>query len=266
MTIVFGRRPARAPAGAHPSGVLRAFAVAIALLLVASGCSSDHKQAAHWPDEPRTGSCAVTKQVDVPATMRDGTVLRADVYRPQTSDQVPVILMRTQYGKSVAQVDAARYRPPDWLASQCYLVVVQDIRGQGTSGGTFSEFTNDRNDGYDSVEWAAALPGSNGKVGMYGSSYVGATQWLAAVTAPPHLVTIVPSNTASDYYDGWTYEGGEFRLGFVQPWAIGIAETAAENRRDTTTVDALTAAAADPHPLAGLAAVQRPSAATTRQS
>ena len=63
-------------------------------------------------------------------------------------------------------------------------------------------------DGYDSVEWAAALPGSNGKVGMYGSSYVGATQWLAATTAPPHLVTIVPANTASDYYDGWTYEGG----------------------------------------------------------
>ena len=83
-------------------------------------------------------------------------------------------------------------------ASHCYLVVVQDIRGQGSSGGVFSEFTHDSDDGYDSVEWAAALPGSDGKVGMYGSSYVGATQWLAAVTAPPHLVAIVPANTASD--------------------------------------------------------------------
>ena len=106
---------------------------------------------------------------------------------------------------------------------------------------TFTEFAHDQDDGYDSVEWAAGLPGSNGKVGMYGSSYVGATQWLAATTAPPHLVTIVPVNTASDYYDGWTYEGGEFRLAFILPWAMGLATTAAENRGDNPTVQALKA-------------------------
>src|SRR6202040_2236188 len=117
----------------------------------------------------------------------------------------------------------------------------------GASGGTFSEFTHDMDDGYDSVEWAAALPGSDGKVGMYGSSYVGATQWLGAGAGAPHLVTIVPANTASDYYDGWTYEGGEFRLAFVQPWAIGsLALTAAQNRNDQATVVQLKAAAADP--------------------
>jgi putative CocE/NonD family hydrolase len=154
--------------------------------------------------------------------------------------------MRTQYGKSAAQTQPSRYQSPDWFASHCYLVVVQDIRGQGTSGGTFSEFTNDQDDGYDSVEWAAALPGSSGKVGMYGSSYVGATQWLAAVSAPPHLATIVPANTASDYYDGWTYEGGEFRLAFVEPWSIGsIATGAALNRHDDLTVAQLKAAAAE---------------------
>jgi putative CocE/NonD family hydrolase len=177
--------------------------------------------------------------------MRDGTVLRADIYRPRTNDPVPVILMRTQYGKSGAQA-GSRYQPPDWFASHCYLVVIQDVRGQGTSGGRFSEFTHDMEDGYDSVEWAAALPGSSGKVGMYGSSYVGATQWLAAVTAPPHLVTIVPANTASDYYDGWTYEGGEFRLAFVEPWAMGLATSAAQNRNDQATLAQLKAAAADP--------------------
>ncbi|HTI77766.1 MAG TPA: CocE/NonD family hydrolase [Mycobacterium sp.] len=177
--------------------------------------------------------------------MRDGTVLRADVYRPRTTDAVPVILMRTQYGKSDAQA-GSRYQPPDWFASHCYLVVIQDVRGQGASGGTFSEFTHDMSDGYDSVEWAASLPGSNGKVGMYGSSYVGATQWLAAVTAPPHLVTIVPANTASDYYDGWTYEGGEFRLAFIEPWAMGLAKSAAQNRNDQSTVGQLKAAGADP--------------------
>ena len=110
--------------------------------------------------------------------------------------------MRTQYGKSGAQA-GSRYQPPDWFASHCYLVVIQDVRGQGAwAARSASSLTNERR--LDTVEWAAALPGSNGKVGMYGSSYVGATQWLAAVSAPPHLVTIAPANTASDYYDGWT--------------------------------------------------------------
>jgi X-Pro dipeptidyl-peptidase (S15 family) len=172
VTLDRGGRSSRKAAGAPSSTVVRALAAATALVMIAGGCSSsDRTRAAQWPAEPGMGPCAATKQADVPATMRDGTVLRADIYRPQTSDKVPVILMRTQYGKSGAQVDPARYRPPDWFASQCYLVVVQDVRGQGSSGGTFSEFTNDQNDGYDSVEWAAALPGANGKVGMYGSSY-----------------------------------------------------------------------------------------------
>ena len=219
----------------------------VASVLAMSGCAGEHPGAVSrpFPAGAGRGPCAVTKETDVAATMRDGTVLRADVYRPRTSDPVPVILMRTQYGKSGAQA-GSRYQPPDWFASHCYLVVIQDVRGQGTSGGTFSEFTHDKDDGYDSVEWAAALRGSNGKVGMYGSSYVGATQWLAATTAPPHLATIVPANTASDYYDGWTYEGGEFRLAFVQPWAIGLATSAAQNRNDQATAIELKAAAADP--------------------
>ncbi len=182
----------------------------------------------------------MTKTANVAVPMRDGVMLRADVYRPATSAAVPVILMRTQYGKEVAQVQPLRYQRPDWFASHCYLVVVQDIRGLFASEGTFSEFTNDRNDGYDSVEWAAALPGSSGKVGMYGSSYVGATQWLAAETAPPHLTTIVPANTASDYYEGWTYENGAFRLNFIEPWATEtIALSAAKNRGDTKVAQQL---------------------------
>jgi len=131
-----------------------------ASVLAMSGCAASTP--AGCPDRsrpaPDAGTCAVTKETDVPATMRDGTVLRADVYRPRTSDPVPVIVMRTQYGKSGAQA-GARYQPPDWFASHCYLVVIQDVRGQGTSGGTFSEFTHDIEDGYDSVEWAATLHG-----------------------------------------------------------------------------------------------------------
>lgn len=227
---------------------MRVLAVLCTLALVLTACGAPGRPAADsaWPPSSGRGPCGVTKQTDVAARMRDGTILRADVYRPDSAEPVPVILMRTQYGKSGAQVQPSRYQSPDWFASHCYLVVIQDVRGQGTSGGTFSEFTHDRDDGYDSVEWAAALPGSNGKVGMYGSSYVGATQWLAATTAPPHLVTIVPANTASDYFDGWMYEGGQFRLAFVLPWAIGLATTAATNRHDDLTANALKSASADP--------------------
>jgi predicted acyl esterase len=123
-------------------------------------------------------------------------------------------------------------------------VVVQDVRGQGASDGEFYEYSHDRNDGYDTVEWAARLPGSNGRVGMYGSSYVGATQWLAATAAPPSLKAIVPSNTASDYFDGWTYEDGAFRLAFIEPWMTGtIASSAAANRKDAQTLASLKSAA-----------------------
>ncbi|WP_068000699.1 CocE/NonD family hydrolase [Nocardia pseudobrasiliensis] len=233
--------------------VFRGSALAAIAVLVVSGCGGSGTRgggqtaaAGPWPPAEGRGSCSVTKQENVPATMRDGVVLKADVYRPQSADPVPVILMRTQYGKAAAQIQPSRYQTPDWFASHCYLVVVQDIRGQGASAGTFVEFANDRTDGYDSVEWAAALPGSNGKVGMYGSSYVGATQWLAAVETPPHLTTIVPANTSSDYYDGWTYDGGAFRLAFVEPWAMEtIATSAATNRGDTGTAKQLQADGAD---------------------
>ena len=119
-----------------------------------------------WPPEGGRGECMVTKTTDVPAKMRDGVTLKADIYRPRTKDKVPVILMRTQYGKAAAQIEPARFQTPEWFASHCYIVVIQDIRGQGASAGTFYEYANDRNDGYDTVEWAAKLPGSNGKVGM----------------------------------------------------------------------------------------------------
>ena len=193
-----------------------------------------------WPPAEGRGPCAVAKTTNVDVPMRDGTVLRADVYRPDTQIDVPVILFRTQYDKSDAQVNGYRYQSPDWFASHCYLVVTQDIRGMYASAGTFSEFSNDQNDGYDSVEWAAKLPGSSGKVGMYGSSYVGATQWLAAQAAPPHLTTIVPANTASDYYQGWTYTDGAFRLNFIEPSTMrDLANAAAKQRGDQDTATAI---------------------------
>jgi putative CocE/NonD family hydrolase len=213
------------------------------LTLIAAICFFPGAALAAWPPASGRGPCSVTKTADVPAAMRDGVILRADVYRPATDKPVPVILMRTQYGKAAAQVQPARFQSPDWFASHCYIVVIQDIRGQGASGGVFYEYAHDRDDGYDSVEWAAALPGSNGKVGMYGSSYVGATQWLAATAAPPHLAAIAPSNTASDYDEGWTYENGAFRLAFIEGWMTEtITPSAAANRGDAAAAAAVRAA------------------------
>src|SRR5215469_10658133 len=118
------------------------------------------------------GPCTVSKQVDVPAKMRDGVTLLADVYRPTEPGDYPVLLMRLPYNKKTAQTYV--YASPEFYASQCYIVAIQDVRGQYASEGTFYAFRDEMNDGYDSVEWAAALPGSSGKVGMYGFSYVGA--------------------------------------------------------------------------------------------
>ena len=156
---------------------------------------------------------------DVPVPMRDGTVLRADVYRPATAGKYPVILQRTPYNKGllagvILMLDVVR------TASEGYAVVIQDTRGRYASEGEFYTFRDDVMDGYDSVEWCAAQAWSDGQVGMYGASYVGATQWLAAISAPPHLKAIFPLITASHYHEGWTYQGGAFALGFNASWTL----------------------------------------------
>ena len=167
---------------------------------------------------PPAGPCTYSMQSDVPAAMRDGTILRADVFTPDGPGPYPVLLMRLPYNKERAQTYV--YAPPGWYASHCYLVVIQDVRGQYKSDGFFYTFRYEAQDGYDTIEWAAALPKSNGKVGMYGFSYVGATQWLPATLRPPHLVAISPAMTSDDYHDGWTYEGGALYLSFAQDWPM----------------------------------------------
>ncbi len=109
-------------------------------------------------------------------------------------------------------------------ASRGFVAIVQDVRGRYTSDGEWYTFKNESNDGYDTVEWAAALPYSNGKVGMWGGSYVGATQMLTAIAHPPHLAGICPVVTASNYHDGWTYQGGAFEQWFNQSWTSGLAQ------------------------------------------
>jgi putative CocE/NonD family hydrolase len=166
----------------------------------------------------------VTLERNVPAKMRDGVILRADIYRPKADGKFPVLLVRTPYDKTQELHFGLR------AAARGYIVVAQDVRGRFESEGDWYTFKNESQDGYDTVEWAAALPNSSGKVGMFGGSYVGATQYLAAIAHPPHLAGICPDVTASNYHDGWTYQGGAFEQWFNESWSTGLASNTLRRR------------------------------------
>jgi uncharacterized protein len=167
-----------------------------------------------WADD----QYVITMERSVPVNMRDGVVLYADIYRPQNPGKFPVLLERTPYNKDSSVHFAIR------AAAHGYVVIVQDVRGRYKSAGEWYPFKHESEDGYDTVEWAAALPYSDGKVGMFGGSYVGATQMLAAIAHPPHLAGICPVVTASNYHDNWTYQGGALAQWFDESWTTGLAQ------------------------------------------
>ena len=173
---------------------------------------------------------------------RDGIRLDADVYYPAVLEgDYPVLLMRQPYGRAIASTVV--YAHPSWYALQGYIVVIQDVRGRGTSGGTFKLFESEIEDGYDSVMWAANLPHSNGNVGMYGFSYQGMTQIYAMMHRPPALKALCPAMLAHDLYEDWAYEGGVFRLQSNLSWALQIAAEGARLGQDHPAFLALSQAA-----------------------
>jgi putative CocE/NonD family hydrolase len=181
----------------------------------------------------RAQSETVIVERDVPAKMRDGAILRADIYRPRADGKYPVLLQRTPYDKNTSRSFAMK------AAARGYIVVVQDVRGRFTSDGEWYPFRHESQDGFDTIEWAAALPQSNGKVGMFGGSYVGATQLLAAIASPPHLSGIAPYETASNYHENWTYQGGAFVQWFNQSWTSVLAQNTLARRaaQDTNALN-----------------------------
>ncbi|HEV3511354.1 MAG TPA: CocE/NonD family hydrolase [Candidatus Sulfotelmatobacter sp.] len=170
-------------------------------------------------------------QYNVPMKTRDGVTLHADIYRPDSDDKFPVILMRTPYDKSVDWAISPAFK----IVERGYVFIIQDVRGRYTSEGEWYPFKHEQADGYDSVEWAASLPYSNGKVGMMGGSYVGATQMLAAISAPPHLAGVAPDVTGSNYHDNWTYQGGAFEQWFDQNWTTQLARNTLDRLIDENT-------------------------------
>jgi uncharacterized protein len=150
------------------------------------------------------------KNVAVP--MRDGVLLRADVLRPKGKGPFPVLVYRTPYGKENALKD---YTTFIHAIERGYAVVVQDVRGRYDSAAEFAPYQQEGKDGYDTIEWAAKQPWSNGSVGTFGLSYPGAVQWLAAVENPSHLKAMVPAMTFSSAQN-FFYAGGTWDMSWIE--------------------------------------------------
>ena len=153
---------------------------------------------------------------DVRVPLRDGTVTRADIWRPVGDAPVPAVLMRTPYGKEQGVPSAVL--DPATAAAAGFAVVVQDVRGTGTSGGEFEPFVTEADDGFDTIAWVAGQPWCDGRVVMTGMSYVGIVQWLAASRRPPALVALTPTITTDCVAEGWSFRGGLLEAGFLRTW------------------------------------------------
>jgi putative CocE/NonD family hydrolase len=157
---------------------------------------------------------------DVVVPMRDGTRLVADVYRPADNNRHPVLVHRMRISKSSGGPVFGGMVNPVEAASRGYATMIQEIRGRGKSEGEAHPFRFDVDDGYDTVEWAAEQPWSDGRVGVYGSSGMGITAWQAVIAAPPHLSAAAIYSSASNFHEGWAYTGGALELGWTLWWNI----------------------------------------------
>jgi uncharacterized protein len=156
---------------------------------------------------------------NVEGVMRDGVVLRADVWRPDKPGRFPVLLTRTPYDKTHPRISLTASLDPRRVVPHDYVMIFQDTRGRFASDGDPNDIVRgSTEDGYDSVEWAAGLPYSDGNVGMFGISYMAMTQWLAALSHPPHLRTIVPQQFGDSRLQ---YPGRSIGLAFNLSWVIG---------------------------------------------
>src|SRR5262245_3529781 len=193
--------------------------------MATSGASVSPATSAWQPRPARFGG--VTTRQNVPITMSDGVRLFADVHRPSRADgtavsrRLPVLVVLTAYNKSVPMVS------PDYLVRRGYVMVVVDVRGTGSSEGTWSAFgTREQRDGAEVVEWAhdRARPWSDGRVGMLGPSYLGIGQLFTAARQPDGLKAIFPTVPAGDVYRDVVASGGQLDVGFIPLW-LGLVTT-----------------------------------------
>ncbi|MGD0566949.1 MAG: CocE/NonD family hydrolase [Candidatus Sulfotelmatobacter sp.] len=161
--------------------------------------------------------------------MSDGVELVSDHYYPPEAGAHPTLLMRQPYGRDIASTVA--YAHPVWFARKGYNVVIQDVRGRGDSEGEFYPFRNEARDGAETIAWLRTRPEANGRVGMYGFSYQGMTQLLAAAEQPEGLECIAPGMTACDLYHGWFYHNGALRLAASLGWGLQLLKADARRKQ-----------------------------------
>src|SRR3954452_9370403 len=192
---------------------MRVFAVVAALL----GALTIAAPAQAW--EPEPAKYGVGEQHDVPVQMGDGTILRADVYTPVNTDGTtahgpfPVVMTQSPYGKDAGLGLAGQSGTGEfaYLVERGYIDVVADVRGAGDSHGSWGLFDPiQAQDGAELVRWAAKLPHSSGKVGLYGSSYLGIDQLLTAARVGKRspLKAVFPVIAGNDLYRDTAYFGG----------------------------------------------------------
>ncbi|HRE02188.1 MAG TPA: CocE/NonD family hydrolase, partial [Ilumatobacteraceae bacterium] len=152
----------------------------------------------------RPADVVLTRDIGVP--MRDGVVLRGDLYLPVGDGPFPCLLQRTPYVKD--------YNPGIWVvcdplkaAGAGFAVFIQDVRGRGISDGEFTPFIDEAADGVDTIDWVSRQTWCDGRVAMHGSSYMAAAQWQAAKERPAAF------QASCDYYEGRSYRGGAFEIG-----------------------------------------------------
>jgi uncharacterized protein len=170
----------------------------------------------------------------------DGTTLVSDHYYPADEGPWPTLLMRQPYGRDIASTVV--YAHPVWFARHGYHVVIQDVRGRGSSTGDFYPFRHEGLDGAETIAWLRSHPASNGRIGMYGFSYQGMTQLLAAAEQPEGLQCIAPHMTAADLYNGWFYHHGALRLNSSLGWGIQMLREDARRKSLSETSDKLESA------------------------
>jgi hypothetical protein len=166
---------------------------------------------------------------DVRCRLSDGVTLISDHYYPSGGGPWPTLLMRQPYGRDIASTVV--YAHPIWFARHGYHVAIQDVRGRGGSEGDFYPFQSEARDGAETIAWLCARSACNGRVGMYGFSYQGATQLLAAAEQPVGLQCIAPHMTAADLYSGWFYHQGALRLSSSLAWGIQMLREDARRKK-----------------------------------
>jgi len=163
---------------------------------------------------------SVQVEFDVPARMRDGVVLRADVYRPAGDGPWPTLVVRTPYNKGDAAGNVWNGFSPTEVARSGFMMIVQDVRGRYASDGEWEPVRHEGEDGADTIAWAAELAGSNGRVGMVGGSYCGHTQWRAAIEQPPALKVITPLMTWTEPREALVARGGATQITVITSWSL----------------------------------------------